>query len=153
QIHAVLRGRGDNIGLGTVYRTLGLSDSRTLGALRPGGRPDARGRRDGLSAMLPATPPSPPVPVVWTLHRDRRPGSRSMGRRCCQTGRVHRHQPYHGGVRPLSGLLARGSGHRLTPAVADDEDGHAKEDMTVLRVLEISAQSNRSVWAGDPVAP
>jgi hypothetical protein len=27
QIHAVLRGRGDNIGLGTVYRTLGLSDS------------------------------------------------------------------------------------------------------------------------------
>ena len=27
QIHAVLRERGDNIGLGTVYRTLGLWDS------------------------------------------------------------------------------------------------------------------------------
>jgi len=53
------------------------------------------------------------VPVVWSLHRDRRPGSRWMGRRCCQTARVHRHQPYPGSVRPVSGLLACGSGHRL----------------------------------------
>jgi len=45
----------------------------------------------------------------------------------------------------LSGLLSHGSGHQLTRAVTVGEDGHAVEDMTVLRMLESSAQSNRSV--------
>src|SRR5664280_936996 len=44
QIHAVLRGRGDNIGLGTVYRTLGL--------MVHSGQVDVLTREDGETVYL-----------------------------------------------------------------------------------------------------
>lgn len=44
QIHAILRGRGDNIGLGTVYRTLGL--------MVHSGHVDVLTREDGETVYL-----------------------------------------------------------------------------------------------------
>ena len=106
ELHAMLRERGERVGLTTVYRTLqGLADAGEIDVMRPPGgehlyRRCSQGHHHHLVCRACGRTVEVEGPAVETL------GGPGGGQ-----ARLHRRQPHHGDLRHLPGV--RGA-RRLT---------------------------------------